>query len=95
MAGTVLYPIVNAVTPDHRRQLVYQAAVFISRSSISLGLPPLPANMLYLPALIQAFILFSLALESALGIIPDSSEGLAVSACFLLIAVEGFCGGSA
>ncbi|KZV65017.1 batten disease protein Cln3 [Peniophora sp. CONT] len=76
-------------------QLVYQAAVFISRSSISLGLPPLPARLLYLPAAIQAAILAILALESATGFIPDSSEGLAITLCFVLIAIEGFCGGSA
>ena len=59
------------------------------------GRPPLPAQLIYLPALVQAFILVSLALESAIGIIPDSSEGLAVIFTFLLISLEGICGGLA
>ena len=74
---------------------MYQAAVFISRSSISLGLPPLPARLLYLPAAIQAAILAVLAVESATGFVPDSKEGVAITMCFVLIAIEGFCGGSA
>ncbi|KAI0319351.1 batten's disease protein Cln3 [Amylostereum chailletii] len=76
-------------------QLVYQSSVFLSRSSISLGLPPLPARLLYLPAVVQGIILFTLFTESALGLVPESSEGLAVTFVFLLISLEGICGGSA
>ncbi|KAH8112767.1 batten's disease protein Cln3 [Phellopilus nigrolimitatus] len=76
-------------------QLVYQSTVFLSRSSISLGLPPLPARLLSLPAIVQSVILFILALESGAGVIPEEYEGLAVGLVFLLISIEGVCGGLA
>ncbi|KAG6857514.1 hypothetical protein H0H87_002139 [Tephrocybe sp. NHM501043] len=50
-------------------QLVYQTTVFLSRSSISLGIPPLPARLLSLPAVLQAVILVILAFESAVGLV--------------------------
>ena len=76
-------------------QLVYQTTVFLSRSSISLGLPPLPSHLFYLPAVTQAVILAILSLESGVGIIPQSSETAAVAFVFILISLEGICGGSA
>jgi len=76
-------------------QLVYQTSVFLSRSSISFGLPPLPARLLSLPATVQAVILLFLATESGVGIFSDSSEGLAIGTVFLLISIEGICGGLA
>ncbi|KAJ7507373.1 CLN3 protein-domain-containing protein [Mycena galericulata] len=76
-------------------QLVYQTTVFLSRSSISIGLPPLPARLLPLPAIIQAGILLALAFESAVGIFPDASEAWSIGTVFLLISLEGICGGSA
>ncbi|KAI0786984.1 batten's disease protein Cln3 [Abortiporus biennis] len=75
-------------------QLVYQATVFLSRSSISFGLPPLPTRLLPLPAVVQSIILTMLVLESALGIF-DSSPTFGFSVVFLLIAIEGICGGLA
>ncbi|KIO24392.1 hypothetical protein M407DRAFT_15430 [Tulasnella calospora MUT 4182] len=75
-------------------QLVYQTFVFFSRSSISLGFPALPANLLGLPALVQSFVFITLSTESAKGIFPDD-VGTTISLVFLLIAVEGFCGGLA
>ncbi|KZT64099.1 hypothetical protein DAEQUDRAFT_733061, partial [Daedalea quercina L-15889] len=76
-------------------QLVYQTSVFLSRSTLSLGLPPLPAALLPLPAVIQAFVLLTLALESAVGLFDRGSAGgaLAFSLVFGLISVEGICGG--
>ncbi len=76
-------------------QLVYQATVFLSRSSISFGLPPLPARLLSLPAIVQAVILLFLATESGVGIFPESAEGLAIGTIFLMICLEGVCGGLA
>ncbi|KAI5119476.1 hypothetical protein M0805_007210 [Coniferiporia weirii] len=76
-------------------QMVYQSTVFLSRSSISFGLPPLPAHLLSLPAIIQFAILVALSSESGLGIVPDDSEGLAAGLIFLLISLEGVCGGLA
>ncbi|KIP10785.1 hypothetical protein PHLGIDRAFT_115138 [Phlebiopsis gigantea 11061_1 CR5-6] len=76
-------------------QLVYQTTVFLSRSSISLGLPPLPSRLLSLPAILQAVILFIVVIESAVGIFGDDSEALSFSLVFLLISLEGFCGGLA
>ncbi|KAJ8082239.1 battenin CLN3 protein [Marasmius tenuissimus] len=49
-------------------KLVYQTTVFLSRSSISLGLPPLPEKLLPLPAIAQGIILSLLVYESAVGV---------------------------
>ncbi|KAI0823514.1 batten's disease protein Cln3 [Trametes gibbosa] len=76
-------------------QLVYQSTVFLSRSSISLGLPPLPRQLLPLPAIVQSLILCTLAYESARGIFGDAHSGLSFALVFFLICVEGVCGGLA
>lgn len=76
-------------------QLVYQTTVFLSRSTISLGLPPLPAKLLPFPAILQAFILFILALESGIGLFPGEKGGMNIVIVFCLISLEGLCGGLA
>jgi len=76
-------------------QLVYQTSVFLSRSSISLGLPALPARLLSAPAIIQMVILLMLMYESGRGIFSADAEGASFSFVFLLITIEGFCGGLA
>ncbi|RPD61769.1 batten's disease protein Cln3 [Lentinus tigrinus ALCF2SS1-7] len=76
-------------------QLVYQTTVFLSRSSITLGLPPLPGRLLSVPAIVQGFILTTLAFESAVGIFGDQNEGASFVFVFLLISIEGICGGLA
>ncbi|KAF9647783.1 batten's disease protein Cln3 [Thelephora ganbajun] len=76
-------------------QLVYQVTVFLSRSSISLGCPPLPAKLLPVPAIIQLVILLALTYESAIGIFGESSEGTSFLLVFLLVSIEGICGGLA
>ncbi|KDQ09562.1 hypothetical protein BOTBODRAFT_117036 [Botryobasidium botryosum FD-172 SS1] len=76
-------------------QLVYQTFVFFSRSSISAGLPPLPTSLLPLPAVVQAVILTSLALESAFGLLPEDLPQLTIPIIFLMIGLEGICGGLA
>ncbi|KAJ6588530.1 batten's disease protein Cln3 [Mycena capillaripes] len=77
-------------------QLVYQTTVFLSRSSISIGIPPLPSRLLPLPAILQAGILLLLAFESAVGLLPsDANEAWSIVTVFLLISLEGICGGSA
>ncbi|KDR77283.1 hypothetical protein GALMADRAFT_246616 [Galerina marginata CBS 339.88] len=76
-------------------QLVYQATVFLSRSSISLGLPALPARFLPLPAIVQFGILLTLAYESAYGLFGEEHESMNVFFVFVLISVEGICGGLA
>ena len=89
-------PLLNVTyIPPFYRQLVYQTTVFFSRSSISLGLPPLPATLLPAPSLVQALILPLLAIESAAGIFSEDSQGLSFSFVFLLISIEGICGGLA
>jgi len=95
-----LHPILSHIITSTRDyypfwQLVYQTFVFFSRSSISVGLPPLPASLLPLPAIIQAFILASLAFESAYGFLPEHSPQYTLPVIFLLIALEGVCGGLA
>ena len=74
---------------------MYQVTVFFSRSSISLGLPPLPERLLPAPAVIQLFILLTLVYESAIGIFDDSSEDASFSPVFLLVSIEGICSGLA
>ncbi|KAJ6618758.1 batten's disease protein Cln3 [Mycena sp. CBHHK59/15] len=79
-------------------QLVYQTTVFLSRSSISIGIPPLPARLLPLPAILQAGILLTLAFEAAVGIFPSdpsANEAWSIATVFLLVSLEGICGGSA
>lgn len=60
-----------------------------------MGLPALPSRLLSLPAIVQSAILLTLALESGVGLIPDHLEGLAFGMVFLLISIEGICGGLA
>ena len=74
---------------------MYQVTVFLSRSSISLGFPPLPEKLLPAPAVIQLAILLTLVYESAIGIFGDSSEGASFYLVFLLVSIEGTCGGLA
>ncbi|KAK1236249.1 battenin CLN3 protein [Marasmius sp. AFHP31] len=76
-------------------QLVYQTTVFLSRSSISLGLPPLPEKLLPLPAMTQGIILSLLVYESAVGFAADEFEATNITIVFALISLEGICGGLA
>ncbi|ODO06046.1 protein BTN1 [Cryptococcus wingfieldii CBS 7118] len=62
--------------------LTYQSFVFLSRSSLSLGLPPLPRRLLPLPAIIQFLVLSLLFLQarsfifSSPSYTPGSNIGL-------------------
>jgi battenin len=76
-------------------QLVYQSTVFLSRSSLSLGLPPLPERLLPLPSIFQGLVLLSLAFESAVGIFRAENEGLSILVVFVLVSIEGMFGGLA
>jgi len=76
-------------------QLVYQSTVFISRSSISLGIPPLPEKLLPFPAIAQLLILVTLIYESAVGFFPESHPAASIIFVFLLISMEGIFGGLA
>ncbi|KAG2159284.1 batten's disease protein Cln3 [Suillus bovinus] len=76
-------------------QLVYQTTVFFSRSSISLGLKTLPAHLLPAPAIIQFVILLLLVFESAVGLLPEDREVGSIFLVFVLISIEGVCGGLA
>lgn len=76
-------------------QLVYQSTVFISRSSISLGMPPLPERLLSFPAIVQFVILLTLVYESAVGIFSEDHPASSIMFVFLLISIEGICGGLA
>ncbi|KLT46465.1 batten's disease protein Cln3 [Cutaneotrichosporon oleaginosum] len=86
--------------------LTYQSFVFISRSSLSLGLPPIPRALLPVPTVIQFFVLVLLALQSRSFIFatpeytppaPEPATGVdrSITAIFLLTCLEGLCGGSA
>jgi battenin len=76
------------------KQLVYQMAVFFSRSWILIGLPPIQ-KLLGFPAIIQAIILIILAFESTVGIFSDGRNGTKIALVFVLISIKGICGGSA
>jgi battenin len=45
--------------------------------------------------MVQAIILSLLALESAFGFFPDEAEAIDVFFVFVLISIEGICGGLA
>jgi battenin len=98
------YPVISKIIHSIRDyypfwQLVYQFSVFLSRSSITLGLPPLPKRLLSLPAFIQALMLVILALESAFGIFEGGTKGTQMGMSFWVVCaciiVEGVCGGLA
>ncbi|WVQ81130.1 hypothetical protein IAT38_003252 [Cryptococcus sp. DSM 104549] len=85
--------------------LTYQTFVFLSRSSLSLGLPPIPLRLLPLPSIIQFIVLSSLYLQAKFFIFSSSayippatppSQGVdgTITIVFLLICLEGLCGGS-
>ncbi|OWZ63966.1 protein BTN1 [Cryptococcus neoformans] len=85
--------------------LTYQTFVFLSRSSLSLGLPPIPKRLLPLPAIIQFLVLSLLFLQaktfffsSPLYTPPAEGKGggvdRSITIVFLLICLEGLCGGS-
>lgn len=89
----------STLTPD-------QTFVFISRSSLSLGLPPLPRSLLPLPTILQFFVLILLSFQARSFIFstaaytppaPEPKAGVdrAITAVFLLICIEGLCGGTA
>ncbi|KAF9022195.1 batten's disease protein Cln3 [Hymenopellis radicata] len=56
---------------------------------------PLPPRLLPLPSVVQGFILVALAYESAVGFFSDESEELSITLVFLLVSLEGICGGLA
>ncbi|KAF8584628.1 batten's disease protein Cln3 [Ramaria rubella] len=108
IAPTLVFPVPSPITQPFLShiitsirdyyplwQLVYQSTVFISRSSLSVGIPPLPSRLLPLPAIIQAAILITLAIESASGIFDFASEEWSFFCVFILISTEGICGGLA
>ena len=99
--------IVDASGPIHLLTLwPDQTFVFLSRSALSLGLPPIPKHLLPLPAVIQFSILSLLSLQASQFIfssraytppsIPpaEGSDGT-ITIVFLLMCLEGLCGGSA
>ncbi|WWC63903.1 uncharacterized protein I303_106508 [Kwoniella dejecticola CBS 10117] len=86
--------------------LTYQTFVFLSRSSISLSLPPLPLRFLPFPSIIQFIVLSLLFLQARFFLFssseytppaPAPSEGVdrSITIVFLLICIEGLCGGLA
>ena len=83
-----------------------QTFVFLSRSSLSIGLPPLPRYLLPLPSIIQFFVLALLSLQSSRflfsspaytppAIPPTTGSDRTITIVFLLMCLEGLCGGSA
>lgn len=103
LCSGLLSPMAGVLSPRHSNyfeflhyeQLVYQTTVFFSRSSISIGLPPLPPRLLPLPSFLQGFILVTLAYESAVGFFPSNSGVSSIYLVFILVSIEGICGGLA
>jgi battenin len=60
-----------------------------------MGIAPLPTSLLPLPAIFQGFIFLALTFESAVGFYSDASEGASIATVFILITIEGICGGLA
>lgn len=86
--------------------LTYQTFVFISRSSLALGFPPIPRRFLPVPTLLQFFVLVLLTLQASRFIFsspaytppapnPDQGSDRSITFVYLLICLEGLCGGSA
>ncbi|KAK8844113.1 hypothetical protein IAR55_006907 [Kwoniella newhampshirensis] len=84
--------------------LTYQTFVFLSRSTLSLGIPPLPLPLLPFPSIIQFLILTLLYFQSKSFLFssraytppstpPSTGVDRSISWVFLLICVEGMCGG--
>lgn len=80
--------------------------MFLSRSSLSLGLPPIPRRYLPVPTITQFFVLVLLFLQARRFIFstpeytppsPEPATGVdrAITFVFLLTCLEGLCGGSA
>ncbi|GFZ47319.1 Protein BTN1 [Saitozyma sp. JCM 24511] len=86
--------------------LTYQTFVFLSRSSLSLRLPPIPRHLLPLPTIVQGLVLLTLSLQASRFILsspeytppttpPTSGVDSTITKVFFLICLEGLCGGSA
>ncbi|OCF56338.1 protein BTN1 [Kwoniella mangroviensis CBS 10435] len=86
--------------------LTYQTFVFLSRSSLSLSFPPIPLTLLPLPSIIQFLVLSSLYLQAKHFVFSTPSytppnvpptEGVdrSISIVFMVICIEGLCGGLA
>lgn len=74
-------------------QLTYQTFVFLSRSSISIfRLPAIPKKYLWVPAILQGFLLIILTTESLYAWFRAS---IASPLAIVLVCVEGLAGGSA
>ena len=79
--------------------------MFISRSSLTLGLPPIPRRYLAVPALLQFLVLSLLSLQACRFIFsspaytppaPEPVTGVdrSITFAFILICLEGLFGGS-
>ena len=86
--------------------MVDQTFVFLSRSSLALGLPPIPRRLLPLHSIVQGLVLSLLTLQSSHFIFsspaftpprPPPTQGIdrTISFVFVLMCLEGLCGGSA
>jgi len=103
--GIKEHPVLGSIVKSTRDyyplwQLIYRSFVFLSRSSISFGLPALPVALLPAPAVIQACILTFLAVESSTGFLSagqseSTTQGTVLPTLMFLIAVEGIGGGLA
>jgi battenin len=94
----MLLPSLGQHSLPHKLQRVYQTFVFFSRSSVSMGLPPLPEHLLPLPATIQGVMLATLVYKSVGFLLwqgSNTSETKKVFFVFLLVCLEGIYGGLA
>ncbi|KAI0000431.1 batten's disease protein Cln3 [Russula vinacea] len=99
VAPTLIYPIPTLESSPvfGRIVCIFHLVVYLTQShciSLSLisfpWLPALPTRAIPIPSIIQGFLLITLSSESALGYFPES---LAPGLVFLLISLEGICGG--
>ncbi|KAF8516039.1 batten's disease protein Cln3 [Gautieria morchelliformis] len=109
IAPTLVYPVPSPMTQPFLSHIITSIRDYyplwqvpclpIHRIHLTLGSlagnPPLPSRLLSLPAIVQAAILVTLVFESASGIFDFASEEWSIFCVFLLISVEGICGGLA
>lgn len=107
VSGHSLTPVhLSSRIADTQLLSIDQSFVFLSRSSLSLGLPAIPLRLLPLPSIIQFFILTLLSLQSSRFIFsaaaftppappPNVGVDRSITIVFLLMCLEGLCGGSA
>jgi battenin len=102
VAPTLLYPVpshglISKIIRSVRDYYpLWQVCMIINRDpETHSDNDPFIARLLPAPAIIQFVILLLLIFESAVGLLPKDREGGSIFLVFMLISIEGICGGLA